>query len=365
MNVRFPLTTTSNNHNQVGEPMSEVTLSTVRQVLEPYGLRTKSIQTLPSAYTPSAAWKIATQRGYMVVKPYKGSKSALTLLANRLHRLSEVGFSQFSPWLLTKSGKPFVAVGGRIYYVTKWSDGVQLGANEAQLDELGSVLKKLHSVSRHVLAGSTPGAFVAIRRFKEQHLIFSRYLDILKSTSDEEVAWFRDEGAMCIDLAEETWSILKRPPVRDALLKEVKRPMLVHGDVTRPNVLVPSHGLILIDWENAHKGSPLLEITRALANTTDFQPKYMEAILRGYERKHQQLTRGERGAICALFRLPREAWSVARQIRIGQTIREQSSTTSKHIRIRHPMSFSILKNSWSNRLNAIKWLDDWADRPIN
>jgi hypothetical protein len=56
------------------------------------------------------------------------------------------------------------------------------------------------------------------------------------------------------------------------------------------------------------------------------------------------LKSAERLLISGLFRLPREAWSEARNIVLGRGHR----------------SFRLLKQTWDERLNAINWLDEWA-----
>jgi hypothetical protein len=65
--------------------------------------------------------------------------------------------------------------------------------------------------------------------------------------------------------------------------------------------------------------------------------------LHGYERVHP-LHLDERLLISALFRFPREACYVCK-----------SAEAEKQL-------FSILRDTWKQRLAAIEWLDNWASK---
>jgi Ser/Thr protein kinase RdoA (MazF antagonist) len=125
--------------------------------------------------------------------------------------------------------------------------------------------------------------------------------------------------------------------------EEIKHPALIHGDVTRPNIIINSKGLFLIDWDCLRMGSTYNEIVKTLSNTTYYNPILINALLRGYE-EIKPLKSAERLLISALFRLPREAWGAARNIARGRGHR----------------SFRVLEQTWEQRLIAIRCLDEWA-----
>lgn len=118
----------------------------------------------------------------------------------------------------------------------------------------------------------------------------------------------------------------------------------IHGDVTRPNVLVNDTGVYLVDWEFTHRGSFYYEIAKTLNNIANFSITHIHALLTGYERI-RPFHPEERLIIASLFRLPREAWVTGRQIQMGR-----SSDV-----------FARLKESWLRRIEAIQWIDLWAE----
>ncbi len=91
------------------------------------------------------------------------------------------------------------------------------------------------------------------------------------------------------------------------------------------------------------RGSAYYEVAKTLNNTTNFSVPNMNGFLVGYE-KRCPLTPEERLIIASLFRLPREVWIAARQIRLGM----------------HSSIFKSLKASWSKRMEVIQWMDKWA-----
>jgi Ser/Thr protein kinase RdoA (MazF antagonist) len=127
------------------------------------------------------------------------------------------------------------------------------------------------------------------------------------------------------------------------LSEEINHPGLIHGDVTIPNIIINASGMFLIDWDGLRIGSTYNEIAKALSNTTYFNTRHISALLRGYE-KIKPLIPAERLLISALFRLPREAWREAKGIALNRGQRD----------------FRVLEQTWDERMNAIRWLDEWA-----
>ncbi|WP_397356667.1 phosphotransferase [Paenibacillus sp. N3.4] len=157
--------------------------------------------------------------------------------------------------------------------------------------------------------------------------------------SDESDAngWFREHGAECLSLAEEAWTAISQTDIQRMLRKE--KPSLIHGDVTRPNVIVRSGRVYLVDWETTRLGSAYYEVAKTLNNITNYTVPHIKALLAGYE-SIRPLDREERLLVASLSRLPR-----ARQIRSGR-----------------PASiFRLLKETWGKRLEMVEWLDAWAN----
>ncbi|TXK83667.1 phosphotransferase family protein [Paenibacillus sp. N3.4] len=136
---------------------------------------------------------------------------------------------------------------------------------------------------------------------------------------------------------------MENAEVHQVFSEEMKQPAFIHGDVTIPNIVINSDNLYLVDWDGLTIGSRYNEIAKALLNTSFFNPDHIKETLQGYE-EIQSFNSAERLLISALFRLPREAWSAARNIAYG----------------RGPRDIRILERTWDERLKAIRWLDNWA-----
>ena len=144
-------------------------------------------------------------------------------------------------------------------------------------------------------------------------------------------------------MAKEAWEIFRESEVKQIISEEINYPSLIHGDVTIPNIIINPNGMFLIDWDCLRMGSTYNEIAKTLLNTTYYNPIHIEALLRGYE-EIKPFKSAERLLISALFRLPREAWSEARNIVWGR---------GQH-------GFRLLEQTWDERLNAIRWMDEWV-----
>lgn len=309
-------------------------------IMPQYGLQVHQIDSCRSLYNRSAAFRANTDRGTILIKPFKGQQSRLAQVSSRIEWLQKKGFQHLPKWFATKTGKRWVKHKGRLYYVSEWVEGSQLGDNLQDYELLGEVLGKLHKIS-YRSSGSSPSTIAKIQLMKMENSKFRRNLRLLKHHGTAAGSWYREMGDRCLVLAEEAWKILSRSDVRRVLVKE--KPNLIHGDVTRPNVICNASGVYLVDWEYTRKGTTYYEVAKTLSNITNFSVANMNAFLSGYV-KHRPLKKEERLIISAFFRLPREAWQAAAMLRANK----------------NPPVFDILKSFWSNRLAAIEWMDGWT-----
>ncbi|MFC5468812.1 phosphotransferase [Cohnella suwonensis] len=319
-------------------------------ILQQYGLRTYKIHACRSLYKKRAAYRAFTDKGSFLLKPYKGRQSLLNRVYSQLAWLKKHGFDSMPQWHRAANGKHWITKNRRIYYVTEWMEGTPLGEDPQDYERLGEVLARLHLISRRRSSVRPSFSKAEIHRFRKRHRAFARHLRIIQKNRNESGSWFRERGDQCLSMAEEAWNTLKQHDVKRIIRKE--KTSIIHGDVTSPNVIVHTDGVYLVDWERARRGSAYYEVAKTLNNVAAFSVPYMKALLNGYE-KHYPLMPEERLIITSLCRLPREAWIVAEQIRSG---------------IRTDM-FNVLMETWSKRLEAIRWLDAWASRqprsPVN
>lgn len=161
--------------------------------------------------------------------------------------------------------------------------------------------------------------------------------------------WFKRFGASCIQFSDRTWTELKTPEIANLLKKEMVRPALIHNDITAHNVIISNNGqLFIIDWDHMKLGSIYVDLAITLMNTTQFNPVFMHSLLKGYE-ELRPLNHAERKLISALYRLPREAWHIAR--------------FPDHPRSRNMLD--IMEQTWLLRLRAMDVLDEWANSGPN
>ncbi|PZE22738.1 phosphotransferase [Paenibacillus xerothermodurans] len=309
-------------------------------ILMQYGLRANEILPCSSHYKKIAGYRVLTDKGVFFLKAFRGPRARLNRVYAHNTWLQRANFNHLPEWRLTIKGRHAAETHGRLYYITEWLEGSAMGS-EQDYEKLGEVLAQLHRVSRRRCSAQSAFTALEIKRLQRHHGMFARHLRSMRSQNNDFGRWVRKKEERCLALAEEAWQTLRLSSVQRNLRME--KPVLIHGDVTRPNVIVRSGELYLIDWELVRQGSRYYEIAKTLSNVTHFSTPYIQAFLSGYE-KHRPFTAEERLIISSLCRLPREAWLTVEQMRLG----------------RRTALFNILRKTWNARMKMIKWLDSWA-----
>jgi Ser/Thr protein kinase RdoA (MazF antagonist) len=228
-----------------------------------------------------------------------------------------------------------------------WVEGEKLAATQAEMEALGRGLGRLHAASERLLA-DTRGSDYTVRYLHKclrLHRMFRLRLPLLTQRSGPVGRWFRRHGKRSLALLEECVRMLRQPEAKAVLDAEPLRPAIIHGDVTRPNVIRRKDRIYIIDWDRSRQGSIYQELVMVLANVTHFSLPLVETLLRGYEGQ-RPLQPAERQVVAALFRLPVEVWHAARHIALGRGTRLQL--------------FRTVEKTWVARVAAIAWLDRWA-----
>jgi Ser/Thr protein kinase RdoA (MazF antagonist) len=312
--------------------------SDIRSVMKHYGYHVQSTSSCSSVYKKVAAYKAVTDGGTFLVKPFAGTEGELSRIAANMRLLKRQRFEQMPAWLKTKHGERYVRYKDRLFYATEWIEGNMLGglADHADYQALGQTLAELHGIVKKDRRKS-----FHIDKLIRQHRLFASKQSKLSRDGSDMGRWFREHGAACVRLGNEANQTLQINGINRQLRKAGS--VIIHGDVTRPNVIVNDSRLYLIDWENVQYGSAYLELVKAITNTSFFALGPIQKVLEGYNAQNR-LSSIEKKIVAALFRYPREAWHVG--LRTGRS--KKNST------------FESLKISWNSRLHAIKWLDDWA-----
>jgi Ser/Thr protein kinase RdoA (MazF antagonist) len=321
-------------------PLNAYSKMFIQTIMRQYGYRTERIRTCHSYYRANVAYRITTDRGYVLLKPYRRSLARLQSLISLSSFLRKKKFTHVPRWHYTLSGKGWVRK-NRLFYVEDWIEGSLLDNEMNDYYRLGRVLAKLHSLSKQDPKRSTTYIKSNILDLENKYRIFRGRLSKLASVNTMAGKWFRRNGSACNELAEEAFQALKSSKLQRVIKNE--NSSIIHGDVTRFNVICTSNKLFLIDIDQMRTGSPYMEIVKAMTNTCGFNKSKMEAFLDGYESK-TSFTTDEKQLISALFLLPREAWSSLEKI-----IRGVDSNL-----------FEVLTACWGARLSAVKWLKAWA-----
>ncbi|TDF95080.1 phosphotransferase [Paenibacillus piri] len=319
----------------------------LNQVSRLYGIRLNRHYSYNSYYRANVAFRAETDQGVYLIKPVPNEYLRVLRAHRWVRMLESAGYPHIPHWLRSLKGKPIVRLNRRYYYMTSWIEGKELGAAEPELEELGRVLGRLHQTSKQLLEGTCGASYTGLFWNKQVLLKkqFTLHLPRLMRHKGRIGRWFRRERGRCVLLAAEAARTLRSAGVQALLRSEKLRPAIIHGDVTRPNIVCTDERIYLIDWDRARRGSVYMELAKLLTNTTHFSIPLMAAALRGYE-EQCPLTREERLLVSALFRMPSEVWYAARDIAAGK------STA--------PALFDTVEKTWSSRLAAIAWLDRWA-----
>jgi Ser/Thr protein kinase RdoA (MazF antagonist) len=320
-------------------------------IAKQYGLHLRRLKPYDTLYKKNAAYRASTNKGKFLIKALHirtfGTKLTNQQQSDRvssyIKKLKACRYPNFANWLITKSGHYYVNKNGRQYYMTEWIEGHNLQNDVQEYEALGRALANLHTICKDDHSSMSAFTKRQIKLYKVQEHRFRHQLKVIRGKKTFTKKWFQKRGDRCSALAYEAWKIFRTPEVKQIMSEEIKHPALIHGDVTRPNIIINSKGLFLIDWDCLRMGSTYNEIVKTLSNTTYYNPILINALLCGYE-DIKPLKPAERLLISALFRLPREAWGAARSIAIDRGHR----------------GFRVLEQTWDERLNAIRCLDEWA-----
>lgn len=312
------------------------------KIARSYGFSIKKTRSYASQYKKTAAFRVKTNKGSYMIKPFIGSKSRLIQLSSYAVKLHKRGFHGMPTWLRSRSGKYWEQKGGKLFYLTDWIEGRKMSSNKEDLVKLGGMLARLHSVSRSLKLPRQPDSVTL--RHRRNYYAFLKRLKKLRRKPTEAGTWFRHHGDLCIELSRDAIHLLGTSRIRSMLREECRHPSLVHGDVTVANTLKSKTRIYLIDWDLMKRGSSYYDLVVALTNTAGFEPSKMAAFLKGYE-KVRPLRRREKKLISALYRIPREAWYVCQYAMNGR---------------KYGPLLNVLNKTWNNRLIAINWIDTWS-----
>lgn len=324
----------------------------IRSIIRRFGMRALRSTPVSSFYRASAIFRVRTDVGTFALKPFYRSKllrsstmQQMKEAAEGVRILTNAGYSYMARWMSTRAGALWVVNRGRPYYLTDWIQGRSL-QSPMDFEKLGRALAVLHTPSGSLPASRTSPTWRHIQLLGELDRLFRERIARSSGKKGEYGKWLSKYGASCSHLAERALNELKSLEFAALFEEERARPALIHGDITSPNVIVSDDGrLFIIDWDRVKKGSTYAETAQGLKNTTQFDPAFIQSLLRGYE-EQKPLSRSERKMIAILYSIPQEAWYIARYPN-RQRSREM---------------MNIIDHTWPLYMSAMKLMNEWADQ---
>lgn len=323
--------------------------SQIRGIARQFGLNMISSASVPSLYRKHAVIRLQTETGTYAVKPFIKSSLLRTSTvkqiisaAGNVRHLMNSGYLHMPSWLPANSGKLWVLDRGRPFYVTAWIEGRPMETAQ-DFEQLGLALAALHAIPPGKADLKRSPALEQFRLWKTKDSSFRKTMARLHPKGKHR-RWTETYGKACKSLSERAWSELASPETVRLIQDEAARPSFVHNDVTMPNVILSGDGrLYIIDWDRIRLGSAYIDTARAIKNTTQFNPEFIQSFLTGYE-KHRPLRKAARKVIAAVYALPLEVWSA---------FRFPSGAGSWQM-------LRTINQTWEQRVKAVEFMDAWA-----
>jgi len=290
-----------------------------------------------------------TETGVYALKPFIKSELLRTSTVKQMdsaagyvRHLMDSGYLHMPSWLPANSGKLWVLDRGRPFYVTAWIEGRPMQTAH-DFEQLGLALAALHAIPPGTADLKRAPALEQIRLWKTKDSFFRKTMTRLHQKGRYR-KWIRTCGKACTFLSERAWRELANPETLRLIKDEAVHPSFVHNDVTMPNVILSGDGrLFLIDWDRIRLGSAYIDTAKAIKNTPQFNPEFIQSFLTGYE-KHRPLSKAARKAIAALYTLPLEVWSA---------FRFPSRAYSRDM-------LRTIDQTWQQRVKAVEFINAWA-----
>lgn len=327
------------------------TKTQIRKITRRFGLIPLKSSLVSSLYRKNAVIQVKTKKGIYALKPFSRTRMVrsntiqqMKQAASMIRLLKKRKYRYMPAWLPTHYGKLWTLHQGTPFYVSRWIKGRRLEKAE-DFEKLGRALATLHVTYTGLYRiGRGNPTFQQLRIWKNQDRHFQRKAIQISRRDKEYRKWYNAHGKDCQRLSKRAWKDLQDTSIAKLLQKENRSPSLIHSDITIPNVIISDHGqLKIIDWDRVKIGSVYADLAKALMNTTQFNPEFVQSLLKGYQ-KRKPLSRTERKIVAALYKLPREAWHASRH---PNRLRDRE----------------ILDNwgqSWPLRLHIIHMLQEWV-----
>jgi aminoglycoside phosphotransferase (APT) family kinase protein len=321
--------------------MLPIAMQNIEQgVQDAYGLYPESVKWFHSLYRKRVAARIQTEDRSYKLKRYSGSVPRLRRLHRRCSVVYEMKRVQLPTWYLAKDGRPYVGDKNNLFYLIDWVEGRPYGRDESDVHALGTLLRHLH---RFPSTGSN--AFDA-PLLRTRLRAWDHTLKILKAKDyaglPTHVRRFVLRESKYIEhIIKDSLRTLRRET-------EVLAPVIVHGDVTVPNLLYTDLGVVLIDWERVNLGFAMEELAKTTMNTCDLRLSMVDHLLDGYDL--YRLSAQERAVFVAFLQIPREI------VFLLHRAEQQRKVTQADLK-----KWQLVIRTWSDRKNLLAHIEKVSD----
>jgi Ser/Thr protein kinase RdoA (MazF antagonist) len=331
---------------------NSLTLSRLRKITHRFGLEPLNFTSIASYYRKNAVIQVLTDAGTYALKPFirstllrSNAVQQIKIASHYVRLLMDSGYTYMPKWLSTSSGAIWILNQESPFYIAEWIKGRNLETAE-DYEKLGRALAALHTTCNALPAGKSSATLKQIRLWQFQDRLFRKRMARAIKSKDRFYGWYKKYGKACNRLSDRAWADFRKPTIVNLLKKEKEHPALIHRDITSFNVIISDDGqLFIIDWDRVNVGSIYVDLATALMNTTQFNPEFIQSLLTGYE-ELKPLSRSERRLVTTVYGIPREAWHGTRFPN----------------RTRSGKMLGILDQSWLLRLQAMEFMDEWANQ---
>jgi CotS family spore coat protein len=321
-----------------GQPKAEsatrASAMVVSTVAEPNGIANSTINmtTLKNYVGNQYGWKIdqyqqmsnivrlQTSDGVYALKETHLPPQNIDFLHQALTYAKKNGFSRFARFALTKTKKPFVRKGGKMYYVTSWIDGPNV--NFASTDHIGQIAYTLAQFHESTRGFATQETFHPQMVFNLAQITEERNRDLRQIINQAEAKDHPDEFDQILislkpNLLEDTaqsLSLLRSAACQDFLTADEKSPGICHLDVIPSNFIYRTNRQVyMLDFDLATFAPRAMDISHLLRRCmqqVNWMPDVAYTCFLNFN-AIRTMPKAEYQVVNALLRFPYLAWRVA------------------------------------------------------
>jgi CotS family spore coat protein len=235
-------------------------------VLWEYDLPAVKVQVVQGGY------KIETRSGPRFLKVTQSDPEAIMLADAGMRYLIKQGFSQVSPFILTKYGDAFVRLNDHTYYLTKWIKGKELQLGRwSHLEEAVATLARMQASAKGFMPPMVPTReswglwpdFFSLRLLELEECL---KLAETKDRPSEFDILFLSEADQVLEQARITLEMIVDSPYQELVEEARAEGSLCHHDYTGRNLIrTRGKGVYVVNFDNCQLDIHLFDLAELFA----------------------------------------------------------------------------------------------------